>query len=271
LVANVLPHDHGIAVIETLKAPMDLPTIPLTSLAMAFSPIGVVLLIMHRWAGGAWQGVYANLRMLVQLLAIGYVLAYIFRTNQPLVICGVLALMLLVSAWIALRPIETRTLRAYLTALFAISCGGVTVLVLITQLVLDLGRWFEPRFVVPLAGMIFANAMNTVSLAAERFASELRHDSDEDLARRAALDAALIPQVNALLAVGLVSLPGMMTGQILSGVEPLVAARYQIMVMCMIFGSAGISAACYLAVASSAARLPRDSSTPDNNTKPSTK
>ena len=65
-------------------------------------------------------------------------------------------------------------------------------------------------------------------------------------ARRTALDAALIPQLNALFAVGLVSLPGMMTGQILSGIDPLVAVRYQIMVMCMVFGSGGLAAAAYL-------------------------
>ena len=93
--------------------------------------------------------------------------------------------------------------------------------------------------------MIFANAMNTVSLAAERYESEREvHDYIE--ARHTALRAAMIPLINSLFAVGLVALPGMMTGQILSGVSPLVAARYQIVVMCMIFGSAGISAVCYL-------------------------
>ena len=117
-------------------------------------------------------------------------------------------------------------------------------LAIVSQIVLDLPRWFEPHIVVPLAGMIFANVMNTVSLAAERFEAE--RDSDLAEARRIALDAALIPQINGLLAVGLVSLPGMMTGQILSGVDPLVAVRYQIMVMCMIFGSAGLGAAFYL-------------------------
>jgi putative ABC transport system permease protein len=60
------------------------------------------------------------------------------------------------------------------------------------------------------------------------------------------MGAAMIPQVNALLAVGLVALPGMMTGQILSGIDPLTAARYQIMVMCMIFSTAGLSAVLYL-------------------------
>ena len=122
-------------------------------------------------------------------------------------------------------------------------------LAIVTQLVLDLPRWFEPSFVVPLAGMIFANTMNTVSLAAERFESERGGGVDVVLARRTALDAALIPQINGLLAVGLVSLPGMMTGQILSGVEPLVAVRYQIMVMCMVFGAGGLGATVYLALA----------------------
>jgi len=101
-------------------------------------------------------------------------------------------------------------------------------------------RWFEPNLVVPIAGMIFANSMNTVSLAAERFESEFKRGENYISARRTALDATLIPQINSLFAVGLVALPGMMTGQILSGVDPNIAVRYQIMVMWMIFGS-GVS------------------------------
>ena len=87
--------------------------------------------------------------------------------------------------------------------------------------------------------------MNTVSLAAERFAAEVR-DATYEQARDVALRTALIPLVNSLLVVGLIAIPGMMTGQILSGIDPLIAARYQIMVMCMIFGSSGLSAMCYL-------------------------
>ena len=126
--------------------------------------------------------------------------------------------------------------------------SGLGVLILITQIILELPRWFEPRFVVPLAGMIFANSMNTISLAGERFHAERGRGEDYLSARRLAMEAAMIPQVNALLAVGLVSLPGMMTGQILSGVEPLTAARYQIMVMCMIFSTAGLAAVLYMAL-----------------------
>jgi len=223
-----------------------LPIIPFASLLLAFVPSAVLLFVMRQWKLRAGEALYANLRMLIQLLGVGYVLTYVFETDEPLMIVAVVALMIGVSAWIALRPLGKRGLRLYLMALAAIGMNGVLMLAIVTQLVLDLPRFFEPRFVVPLAGMIFANAMNTVSLAAERFEAERERGLDYRAARRVALEAALIPQVNALLAVGIVSLPGMMTGQILSGIEPLVAVRYQIMVMCMTFGAAGMGAVFYL-------------------------
>jgi len=229
-----------------------LPTISLLSLVVAFLPSLVLVVIMHRWSLRASTALWANGRMLVQLLAVGYVLTYVFETDRPLVIIGVIALMMGASAWIALRPLAEAGHRSYGLALFAIGASGLTMLTIVTQLVLDLPRWFEPSFVVPLAGMIFANTMNTVSLAAERYESESGGGAAPADARRVALDASLIPQINGLLAVGLVSLPGMMTGQILSGVEPLVAVRYQIMVMCMVFGSGGIGAVIYLSLRSAA-------------------
>jgi putative ABC transport system permease protein len=117
---------------------------------------------------------------------------------------------------------------------------------MVTQLVIGLSPWYEPQYMIPLAGMIFSNSMNAVSLAAERLNSELEKLEPYYKARQIAFGASLIPITNSLLAVGLVALPGMMTGQILSGIDPLIAARYQIMVMCMIFGAAGISSAMYL-------------------------
>ncbi|NNL86525.1 MAG: ABC transporter permease [Myxococcales bacterium] len=226
-----------------------LSPIPLTSLLIAFVPGALLLLIMHRWQLNSRTALYANARMLLQLLAVGYVLTYVFETEQPIVIVGVVALMVCVSAWIALRPLGRLGLGLYPRTLVATAGSGLTMLAIITQLVLDLPRWFEPSFVIPLGGMIFANTMNTVSLAAERFESERQRDVNPNEARRTALDAALIPQINALLAVGLVSLPGMMTGQILSGIEPMIAVRYQIMVMCMVFGAGGLGAVLYLSQA----------------------
>ena len=223
-------------------------TIPIASLLLGFVPVLLLIGIMRAWGLNALQAMYANVRMLVQLLLIGYVLTYIFETDEPALVVLVVVFMIAMSSWIALRPLTDRGIKPYSIVTIAIGVSGLGVLILITQIILELPRWFEPRFVVPLAGMIFANSMNTISLAGERFHAERGRGEDYLSARRLAMEAAMIPQVNALLAVGLVSLPGMMTGQILSGVEPLTAARYQIMVMCMIFSTAGLAAVLYMAL-----------------------
>lgn len=215
-------------------------------LLIAFVPTAIVIAIMMAWRSIVGTALYATARMLVQLLLIGYVLIYIFKTDSWLVIAGVLVVMLTVSSWIATRTLKERTRRDYLQALAAIALGGVLTLVLVTQLVIGVEPWFSPRYIVPLAGMIFAGSMNAVSLAADRFDAEMARDSGYAEARRTALQTALIPIINSLFAVGVVALPGMMTGQILSGVSPLVAAKYQIVVMTMLFGASGISAAAYL-------------------------
>lgn len=222
--------------------------IPLQGLAIAFIPMGIAIAIIFRWSAGGNTAVYAALRMLVQLLLIGYVLVYIFDTENPIVIAGVLVFMLVASSWIAIRPLPNKSIRTYSEVLFAISAAGLFTLALVSQAVLNVEPWFSPRYLVPLAGMIFAGAMNTVSIAAERLVAEQALGRGYVEARRSAFGAALIPITNSLFAVGLVSLPGMMTGQILSGVSPLVAAKYQIVVMTMMFGASGIAAAIYLSL-----------------------
>jgi putative ABC transport system permease protein len=220
--------------------------IPFTNLVLAFIPAIVVVVIVWRWGIGYKRSIYALARMLIQLLLIGYFLVFIFKTDNSLIVIGVLAVMLFVSSWIALHTKTIPKRELYLKSFCSISLGGGIILLLITQGVLNLHPWYLPSYVIPLAGMIFANAMNSVSLAVERLEAEIDRDVPYEQARIIALRTSLIPITNSLLAVGLVSLPGMMTGQILSGVSPFIAARYQIMVMCMIFGSAGISAAFFL-------------------------
>ena len=215
-------------------------------LLVAFAPAAVVIGIMVAWRSIVGTALYATARMLVQLMLIGYVLIYIFETDNWLVIAAVLLVMLTASSWIATRTLKERTRRDYLEALAAIALGGMLTLAVVTQFVIGVEPWFSPRYVVPLAGMIFAGSMNAVSLAADRYEAEMARDSSYREARRIALQTALIPMINSLFAVGLVALPGMMTGQILSGVSPLVAAKYQVVVMTMLFGAAGISAAAYL-------------------------
>jgi putative ABC transport system permease protein len=220
--------------------------IPFANLLLAFIPVSAVVGILYVWSLKSRTALYAVARMLGQLLLIGYILTFIFESNRASIVIVVLSIMLLAASWISLRPVRIKRKAEYAKALASITVGGLTTLVLITQGVLDLETWYQPDFVIPLAGMIFANSMNTVSLAAERFEAETQKGVQYIEARQVALKASLIPLINSLFAVGLVSFPGMMTGQILSGIAPPVAARYQVMVMCMIFGSAGISSACYL-------------------------
>ncbi len=217
------------------------------SLALAFLPALIVIAIMYYWRAGGGTAIYATLRMLAQLLLIGYVLVYIFDADHWGFIAGVLLVMLVAASWIAVRTVESPEPRTYMVAFIAVSVSGIPILALVTQAVIDVEPWFRPRYVVPLAGMIFSGSMTSISIAAERLAAELESGRTWVDARRKAFDAAMIPVVNSLFAVGLVSLPGMMTGQVLSGISPLIAAKYQIVVMTMLFGAAGIAAALYLA------------------------
>ncbi|MEA3362851.1 MAG: ABC transporter permease [Thermodesulfobacteriota bacterium] len=226
-------------------------TIPLLNLALAFIPVIAVIVIIGKWQLGYKSSIYAVCRMLLQLLLIGYFLTYIFKTESSLIVIAVLAIMLFSASWIALRTISIPRKTLYLKSFCSILLGGGIVLLLMSQAVLNLHPWYLPSYLIPLAGMIFANSMNSISLAGERLEAEISRNIPYEKARSIALHASLIPITNSLLAVGLVSLPGMMTGQILSGVSPLIAARYQIMVMCMIFGSAGISAAIFLTLVKS--------------------
>ncbi len=222
--------------------------ITLVDIAVAFIPVLATVIIIGYWSQSIKSASVAISRMLIQLLLIGYALNFIFDANSQWIILLVLMFMLVAASWIGLNalPVDPRPLFIY--SFSAISCGGGLILVFISQGVLHVDPWYQPQVMIPIAGMIFSNSMNAVSLAGERLYSELDHDQDYSRARNIAFQAAMIPVINALLAVGLVSLPGMMTGQILAGTSPMIAARYQIIVMCMIFSSAGISSALFLSL-----------------------
>ena len=221
--------------------------IGLARLALAAVPVAVTLAVFAAWSLHTAHALYALGRMLVQLLLVGYVLAYIFAADSGCLIIGVVLFMALAASWIALNTVPGARRRLIGRSLLAVTAGGGITLLVATQAVLAIEPWYRPRYLIPLAGMTFANAMTAVSIAAERAQAELGHGTDWLEARVAAYHAAMIPVVNSLLAVGLVSLPGMMTGQILSGVSPLLAARYQILIMCVIFAAAGLSSALFLA------------------------
>ena len=223
-----------------------LKIISLFDLAIAFIPVAIALFFIYVWSLNVKQASYALARMLVQLLLIGYVLSYIFYSDNAWLISAILLAMVSISSWIALRTLGNNRAILLRHGFSAILLGGGLTLFVISQGALGVTPWYQAQIIIPLAGMIFANAMNSVSLSAERIFAELSNAVPYREARNHALNAATIPVINSLFAVGLVSIPGMMTGQILSGVSPLIAARYQIIVMCMIFASAILSTVVFL-------------------------
>ncbi len=190
-----------------------------------------------------------GLRTVVQLALVGYVLVYIFSMNRWYLVLAALFVMLLAAAdAAAARPGRgTWRLRAIMTG--ALLVGSGLTLLYVFAVAVRVDPWYNPRYIIPLFGMIVGNAMNGAALAAERLASEMEGRKAEIEAYlalgasparaarepvRRSLRAALIPTVNSLMVVGIVALPGMMTGQILAGSDPLIAIRYQIVVMFML-------------------------------------
>jgi putative ABC transport system permease protein len=222
---------------------------------------GLVLLAVGiaRWQriGLAGSLIVGAVRSVVQLALVGYVLVYIFEIDQWWLVLAALAIMLAVAAREAVRRQEERSLRLYGMTGLALLVGSGFTLFYVSLVVVRIEPWYNPRYLIPLFGMIVGNAMNAAALAHERLAAELKSRRGEVEAylalgataarasrgpTRSALRAALIPTVNSLMVVGLVALPGMMTGQILAGVSPLLAIRYQIVVMFMLASAVAVSA-----------------------------
>jgi len=229
-------------------------------LAQLSSSFGLILMAaaLSRLSrtGQERQILLASLRMVLQLLAVGYLLHLVFAVHSPLPVLLMLLAMAGFSLQVAGARIKRRMPYFYrvMGSSIIIGCGGVTFYFCL--LVVGYAPWYDPRYLIPLAGMIIGNAMNGASLAAERLSSEMYDRREEietaiclgatarqaaDPALRAAYRASLIPTMNTMAATGIVALPGMMTGQILSGTEPVVAVRYQIAIICAITGAVAIT------------------------------
>lgn len=222
--------------------------IPLLNLLYTILPLFIVGYFYSKWSGNKTEIIYATTRMVIQLLLVGYVLIYIFNDNNLYLGIFILSFMFFVSSWIALRNTQNKTLSHFYKIIASIMISNIFHIILIINFILGFDHFYEPRYVIPIAGMIIANSMNVISIAIERFEKEFSKNEDFEEARRVSFKSAMIPQINSLFAVGLVSLPGMMTGQILSGIDPLVAVRYQIMIMSTILSSAGMSLIIYFTI-----------------------
>jgi len=192
--------------------------------------------------------VIGTIRSFAQLTFMGYALTFIFNQQHWAFMTGLLLLMILVASYEAYRRQQKRIPKFFPMVLGSLTLTAIIILGTALHFILDVKPWYNPYVAIPIAGMMLGNAMNSVSLTANRFVAEMEHREKEietllslgATPKQAALDAlresiraSLIPSINTLMTVGLVQLPGMMTGQILAGVSPALAVRYQIMIMYM--------------------------------------
>lgn len=201
----------------------------------------------------------AGARMVVQLLLVGLVLKTVFAFGSPWLVGAVLLAMLGSAAWETMSR-QQRRFRGHWA--YSMGAGAITVATLpVTALAIGLlhpDPWFDPRFTVPMFGIILGNVMSGISVSLNAFNTTIVREQraiearlalgatrDEALApvRRDALKSGIIPSINQMSAAGIITLPGMMTGQVLAGMSPFDAAKYQVFVLFLLGGATGFGAA----------------------------
>lgn len=199
----------------------------------------------------------ASLRMSVQLLLVGLVLEWVFTLEDALLVLALAVAMAAMAGVAAVNRTRRRFAGIYWSSLVSVSGSSFFVTGLALLGIVRVEPWFEPQYLIPLLGMVLGNTLNSISLSLDRFVESLvqRHDAVEATLTlggsrweaahehiRDAMRVGLIPTINSMMVMGVVSLPGMMTGQILAGAEPGDAVRYQIVIMFMIASAAALGA-----------------------------
>lgn len=235
-----------------LLSPQDLAVASL--LVLLDAGLSVVLRIgIHR------QILWAALRMVVQLIAVGYLLRFIFALNSPWATLGILIVMAMVAAReIAGRPkqrfkgINGYALTTVTVFLATFVTGGLALSTAIRP-----QPWFDPRYAIPLVGIILGSVLNAGSIALDNLLGTLERERPAIEAQlglgatfrtatapllRESVRRGLLPIINQMSAAGIITLPGIMTGQILAGMDPVDAVKYQILLMFLLAGASGIAA-----------------------------
>lgn len=196
-------------------------------------------------------------RMVVQLLAIGFVLKFIFMQTSSLWTFG-LAFIMIALAGREILSRQTHQLKggkAYGLGATILFIVGFTCTLFAMLTLLQPDPWYSPRYFLPILGMIIGNTMTGIGLGMETLTTSIKRDQnlvEDRLALgeprffalsehiKKALKTGMMPIINAMAASGIISLPGMMTGQIISGVDPIEATKYQLMIMFLIAGGTAL-------------------------------
>ena len=185
----------------------------------------------------------------VQLLLIGFVLEWVFRIDRWYVVVVMMAVMTLVAGVAAIQRTAFRFPGIWVRSIAATWLSSWLMASLALAVIVRVRPWYMPQYAIPLLGMILGNTLNGVSLGLDRLGGELSGKRDQvdgllalgatrwEAARphvQQAVKTGLVPTINAMMVVGIVSLPGMMTGQLLAGTSPIEAVKYQIVIMFLI-------------------------------------
>lgn len=228
---------------------VDLVQPDLTNFIWALGLIAVAIgLSVWEKLGLEWSLAVATGRTILQLVAVGFVLEVVFAEPNPGIMVVVLAVMLIIATRVANSRIGKKI--PWLLPIVSASLMISTILTLayVNFLVVQIPTWYEPQYLIPFAGIVLGNAMNGAAIAGERLSSTLtssRLEIDTHLSlgassqqavaqyRKDAIKAAMIPNINTMMVVGVVTLPGTLTGQLLSGINPFTAAFYQMLILFM--------------------------------------
>ena len=196
-----------------------------------------------------------TIRTFVQLFIMGYVLRFVFALSNMFVVLGVFGFMIFFAAWTIYGRVKTKAVPFFMPVFFSMIFSYFLVAYVVTGLVVQVKPWWEPRYFIPLGGMVIGNSMNAIAIALDRLLGDLKsrraeiemclclgadsREASKNILRNA-MQAGMIPSINSMMAVGMVFIPGMMTGQILAGSDPLIAIKYQIVVMVMLSGSTAL-------------------------------
>ena len=191
----------------------------------------------------------AAVRTIAQLALIGLVLDRVFAIGRVGIVITLMTAMVLVAGVAAVRRTERRYPGIWLNAVVSMWASSWLITAVALFGIVRVRPWYDPQYAIPLLGMILGNTLNGISLGLDRLTQELevrrdqvetflalgatRWEAAQDPVRRA-VRIGMVPIINSMMVVGIVSIPGMMTGQMLAGVDPLSAVEYQIVIMFLI-------------------------------------
>ena len=198
---------------------------------------------------------WGTVRTFAQLYLMGYALKIVFHLDHPALVLALFVFMIFWAAHAIRGRIAEKRVRFFVPTFLSMVASYVVVAFVVTAVIIQVEPWYTPQYFIPLGGMIIGNAMNAITIALDRLFGDLRKSRDRielclglgatyqeatQSILRDVIKAGMIPSINALMTVGLVSLPGMMTGQILAGADPTTAIEYQIVVMLMLVAATAI-------------------------------